>query len=71
MQNNVSIYEGVGCDDDVFLGPSLVFTNVSHPWSHVSRKHSYEVTTVARGVSIGAECHDRLRDVLPINGATL
>jgi UDP-2-acetamido-3-amino-2,3-dideoxy-glucuronate N-acetyltransferase len=54
VQNNVSIYEGVECDDDVFVGPSVVFTNVSNPRSHVSRKHKYERTVVGRGVSIGA-----------------
>ncbi len=42
VQNNVSIYEGVECDDDVFLGPSMVFTNVMNPRSHVSRKHEYQ-----------------------------
>ena len=54
VQNNVSIYEGVECDDDVFLGPSMVFTNVSNPRSHVSRKHEYQTTRVLRGVSVGA-----------------
>jgi UDP-2-acetamido-3-amino-2,3-dideoxy-glucuronate N-acetyltransferase len=54
VQNNVSIYEGVECEDDVFLGPSVVFTNVRTPRSHVSRKHAYERTLVRRGASIGA-----------------
>src|SRR5688572_19756641 len=54
VQNNVSIYEGVECADDVFLGPSMVFTNVVNPRSHVSRKHEYRTTRVARGASIGA-----------------
>jgi UDP-2-acetamido-3-amino-2,3-dideoxy-glucuronate N-acetyltransferase len=54
VQNNVSIYEGVECDDDVFLGPSMVFTNVINPRSHVSRKHEYKRTPVGRGASIGA-----------------
>jgi UDP-2-acetamido-3-amino-2,3-dideoxy-glucuronate N-acetyltransferase len=54
VQNNVSIYEGVECADDVFLGPSMVFTNVTNPRSHVSRKHEYKRTPVGRGASIGA-----------------
>lgn len=54
VQNNVSIYEGVECEDDVFLGPSMVFTNVVNPRSHVSRKHEYRRTLVRRGASIGA-----------------
>jgi UDP-2-acetamido-3-amino-2,3-dideoxy-glucuronate N-acetyltransferase len=54
VQNNVSIYEGVECEDDVFLGPSMVFTNVANPRSHVSRKHEYKRTSVGRGASIGA-----------------
>jgi UDP-2-acetamido-3-amino-2,3-dideoxy-glucuronate N-acetyltransferase len=54
VQNNVSIYEGVECDDDVFLGPSMVFTNVINPRSHISRKREYRRTRVQRGVSIGA-----------------
>lgn len=54
VQNNVSIYEGVECDDDVFLGPSMVFTNVTNPRSHVSRKHEYRKTRVRRGTTIGA-----------------
>ena len=54
VQNNVSIYEGVECGDDVFLGPSMVFTNVTNPRAHVSRKHEYQRTPVGRGASIGA-----------------
>ncbi len=54
IQNNVSIYEGVELEDDVFCGPSCVFTNVLNPRSHVSRKHEYRKTLVKRGSSIGA-----------------
>ena len=54
IQNNVSIYEGVILEDDVFCGPSCVFTNVGTPRSHVSRKDVYEETRVCRGASIGA-----------------
>lgn len=54
VQNNVSIYEGVTLEDDVFCGPSCVFTNVSNPRSHVSRKDAYSATLVRRGSSIGA-----------------
>ncbi len=54
VQNNVSIYEGVELEDDVFCGPSMVFTNVVNPRSHVSRKHEYRRTLVRRGASIGA-----------------
>jgi UDP-2-acetamido-3-amino-2,3-dideoxy-glucuronate N-acetyltransferase len=54
IQNNVSVYEGVVLEDDVFCGPSMVFTNVMNPRSHVSRKHEYRVTRVKRGASIGA-----------------
>ncbi len=54
IQNNVSIYEGVTLEDDVFCGPSCVFTNVLTPRSHVSRKDEYAATTVKRGASIGA-----------------
>ena len=54
VQNNVSIYEGVEIEDDVFCGPSMVFTNVLNPRSHVSRKHEYRRTYVRRGASIGA-----------------
>src|SRR4051794_10013973 len=54
VQNNVSIYEGVELEDDVFCGPSMVFTNVLNPRSHVSRKNEYRRTLVRRGSSIGA-----------------
>jgi UDP-2-acetamido-3-amino-2,3-dideoxy-glucuronate N-acetyltransferase len=54
IQNNVSIYEGVFLEDDVFCGPSCVFTNVLNPRSHVSRKDEYRKTLVKRGASIGA-----------------
>lgn len=54
VQNNVSVYTGVICEDDVFLGPSMVFTNVINPRSHVSRKDQYKETLVGRGASIGA-----------------
>jgi len=54
VQNNVSIYEGVEIEDDVFCGPSMVFTNVTNPRSHVSRRTEYRRTLVRRGASIGA-----------------
>jgi UDP-2-acetamido-3-amino-2,3-dideoxy-glucuronate N-acetyltransferase len=54
VQNNVSIYAGVVLEDDVFCGPSCVFTNVVNPRSHVSRKSEYQSTLVRRGSSIGA-----------------
>jgi len=54
IQNNVSLYEGVVLEQDVFCGPSMVFTNVMNPRSHVSRKNEYRVTLVKRGASIGA-----------------
>jgi len=54
VQNNVSIYTGVICEDDVFLGPSMVFTNVVNPRSAVNRKNAYLKTTVKRGATIGA-----------------
>ncbi len=54
IQNNVSIYEGVELEDDVFCGPSMVFTNVINPRSHVSRRNEYQRTLVRRGASIGA-----------------
>jgi UDP-2-acetamido-3-amino-2,3-dideoxy-glucuronate N-acetyltransferase len=54
VQNNVSIYTGVICEDDVFLGPSMVFTNVINPRSHILRRDQYQTTLVRRGVSIGA-----------------
>lgn len=54
VQNNVSIYAGVICEDDVFLGPSMVFTNVINPRSAVNRRGEYSKTTVKRGATIGA-----------------
>ena len=54
VQNNVSIYTGVICEDDVFLGPSMVFTNVINPRSHVVRRDQYATTLVRKGASIGA-----------------
>lgn len=54
VQNNVSIYTGVICDDDVFLGPSMVFTNIINPRSQIIRKDSYIETIVEKGASIGA-----------------
>ncbi len=54
VQNNVSIYTGVQCEDDVFLGPSMVFTNVINPRSAVNRKNQYAKTIVKKGATIGA-----------------
>jgi UDP-2-acetamido-3-amino-2,3-dideoxy-glucuronate N-acetyltransferase len=54
VQNNVSIYTGVVCEDDVFLGPSMVFTNVINPRSAINRKNQYLKTKVGKGASIGA-----------------
>jgi len=54
VQNNVSIYTGVICDDDVFLGPSMVFTNITNPRSAVIRRGEYSKTIVKKGASIGA-----------------
>lgn len=54
VQNNVSIYTGVECEDDVFLGPSMVFTNVTNPRSAINRKDQYAKTIVKKGASIGA-----------------
>ena len=54
IQNNVSVYTGVTCEDDVFLGPSCVFTNVINPRSAISRKDQFRETRVERGASIGA-----------------
>lgn len=54
VQNNVSIYTGVTCDDDVFLGPSMVFTNVTNPRSAINRRDQYTKTHVGKGASIGA-----------------
>jgi len=54
VQNNVSIYAGVTCEDDVFLGPSMVFTNIVNPRSAISRKGQYEKTHVGKGATVGA-----------------
>jgi len=54
VQNNVSLYTGVICEDDVFLGPSMVFTNVVNPRSAVNRRGQYDKTLVEKGASIGA-----------------
>lgn len=56
IQNNVSVYDAVRLEDDVFCGPSMVFTNVYNPRSAVSRKSDYRVTTVKRGATLGANC---------------
>lgn len=54
IQNNVSLYSGVIIEDDVFLGPSMVFTNVINPRSHVNRKNEYKSTVIKKGASVGA-----------------
>lgn len=54
IQNNVSLYTGVVVESDVFLGPSMVFTNVVNPRSHISRKHEYRTTLVRKGATVGA-----------------
>jgi len=54
VQNNVSLYSGVICEDDVFLGPSCVFTNVINPRSAISRKHEFKKTLIKKGVTVGA-----------------
>lgn len=56
VQNNVSIYEGCTLEDDVFCGPSCVFTNVSNPRSQINRRSAYEPTLLRRGVTLGANC---------------
>lgn len=56
IQNNVSVYTGVILEDDVFCGPSMVFTNVVNPRSHVPRRHEYQPTRVKRGATLGANC---------------
>jgi UDP-2-acetamido-3-amino-2,3-dideoxy-glucuronate N-acetyltransferase len=56
IQNNVSVYDGVELEDDVFCGPSMVFTNVYNPRSAVSRKDEYRKTLVRRGATLGANC---------------
>jgi len=54
VQNNVSLYTGVVCEDDVFLGPSCVFTNVNNPRSFIERKNEFRPTVIRRGASVGA-----------------
>lgn len=54
IQNNVSMYTGVECDDDVFIGPSVVFTNVTNPRSAISRKSEFKKTIIGKGATIGA-----------------
>jgi UDP-2-acetamido-3-amino-2,3-dideoxy-glucuronate N-acetyltransferase len=54
IQNHVSLFDGVTLEDDVFLGPSCVFTNVKHPRAHVSRRHAYAATAIGRGATVGA-----------------
>ena len=56
VQNHVSIYDGVDIEDDVFCGPSMVFTNVYNPRAAISRKHQYRKTLVQRGATLGANC---------------
>ena len=56
IQNNVSVYDAVTLEDDVFCGPSMVFTNVYNPRSAVTRKHEYRGTLVSRGATLGANC---------------
>lgn len=56
VQNNVSIYDKVFIEDDVFCGPSMVFTNVSNPRVAVPRKHEYKITYIGRGATLGANC---------------
>jgi UDP-2-acetamido-3-amino-2,3-dideoxy-glucuronate N-acetyltransferase len=56
IQNNVSVYDGVTLEDDVFCGPSMVFTNVYNPRASISRKHEYRKTTIRRGATLGANC---------------
>jgi UDP-2-acetamido-3-amino-2,3-dideoxy-glucuronate N-acetyltransferase len=56
IQNNVSVYTGCILEDDVFCGPSMVFTNVINPRSHVARKDEYKTTLVRKGASLGANC---------------
>jgi UDP-2-acetamido-3-amino-2,3-dideoxy-glucuronate N-acetyltransferase len=56
IQNNVSVYTGVTLEDDVFCGPSMVFTNVINPRSHIVRKDEFRSTRVGRGATLGANC---------------
>ena len=63
IQNNVSVYSGILIEDDVFLGPSCVFTNVSNPRSQISRRELYEETVVRRGANNRRKCDDYLRNI--------
>lgn len=56
IQNNVSVYQGVEVEDDVFIGPSVVFTNVINPRSFIERKEEFRKTVIARGATLGANC---------------
>lgn len=75
VQNNVSIYSGVVCEDDIFLGPSMVFTNVINPRSAVNRKSEYGRTLVRRGATIGANativCGNNIGEYAFIGAATV
>jgi UDP-2-acetamido-3-amino-2,3-dideoxy-glucuronate N-acetyltransferase len=75
VQNNVSIYTGVICEDDVFLGPSMVFTNITNPRSAIIRKDKYEKTLVKKGASIGANativCGNTIGDYAFIGAGTV
>lgn len=75
IQNNVSLYEGVVTEDDVFIGPSAVFTNVINPRSHVIRKSEYKQTYLSKGVTIGANativCGVKLREYAFIGAGTV
>ena len=75
VQNNVSIYSGVICEDNVFLGPSMVFTNVSNPRSAVNRRGKYEKTVVKKGASIGANatiiCGNKIGEYAFIGAGTV
>ena len=75
VQNNVSVYTGVTCDDDVFLGPSCVFTNVTDPRSAVNRKNQYGKTHVGKGATIGANativCRDMTSGLTLLSGPVL
>ena len=75
IQNNVSVYEGVIAEDDVFMGPSMVFTNVLNPRSHVSRKDEYRATILRKGCSIGANativCGHEIGEYAPIGAGTV
>ncbi len=75
IQNNVSVYTGVICEDDVFLGPSMVFTNVINPRSHVNRKSEYMPTILRKGSSVGANativCGNEIGEYAMIGAGTV